>query len=720
MFQNKWKYFAFSVGFAGLSGQILLIRSYESVYGISEFAIGIFFFTWLISSGGGAWFGRYIRNRKLYRWIFILQPVLLLSSIVFLQAAQYQTISTGGILTSIIDKWIGALSLLPFSLITGMMFTFTITVSRRKAGEIYKWEAIGAAVGGLCTAFMLIFLNGMQLAIMILLAFFWLIIHNWFGRIAVFILCWGLLIVEPLIITLINGQSVENADIAINFETRYGEYIIKDQDGQYSLYQNGSLTSSFPDRISAENTIHLPMLLHNAPKSVLLLGGGLNGSIAEILKHKVLERLDYVEIDKRAFEKVLELLPDSAKTFQQDTRFNLVNDDGLNYLRSSEETYDLIIADLPEPINSNINRYFTQSFFETAKGKLKKYGIFTFSAESSEYYISEDIAETLRYFRNTAERVFPSVYLLPGDRCQYICSSNPLVIEADSLIAEAVRRSLDLHYINQFYLPDRLGKDRIEFLNTVVDSVSVLGTNTVFHPQGMRSILSRQERQFNPEGGSYRKLTENLSFSPVLTIIIFAGITFSFFPFGGSREKAVNTAIFFGGFSQMGSQAALILGFQSIFGNLYYQQAVIIALFMIGTAGGAHFSSSLFSIYDPLKSFFKVQFLIMLVPILILTSLIAAQNWGGISATFVMAASVIAGWAGGTQYGVAIQVLPGAESAKGGILYALDLAGSASGVLMTGLVLIISLGLVKTSIILSAAGLIPFLSILRLQARIKC
>ena len=718
MFQKKWKYFAFSVGFAGLSGQILLIRSYESIYGISEFAVGIFFFIWLISTGSGAYLGRFFKNPKRYGWVFILQPSVLLFSIIILQAIQYQTIFTRGIIANLIEMWIGSAVLIPFSLITGVLFTYTITVSRAKGGEIYKWEAVGAAAGGLSTAVFLIFFDGIQFAIMILLVFFWSIFRNWLGRIVLSIVCWGFLIFDPSLFTLINRHSGDTADKAIRFETRYGEYIIATKNGQYSLYQNGSLNSSFPDRMSAENAVHLPMLLHRSPKSVLLLGGGLNGSITEVLKHKALERLDYIEIDKSAFLKVLGLLPDSAKKFLNDAGFSLVNEDGLIYLKRSVRTYDLIIIDLPAPVNSLINRYYTVSFFETAREKLDKNGIFVFSSESSEYYISKDIAETLKTFKNTAEKIFPCVYLLPGNRCQFICSNNPLVIEENSLIEEADKRNLDLYYINHFYLHDRFSQDRIEFLNNTVDSVTVSGINTVFHPQGMISVLSRHERQFNPEAGFYRKLTERLSFPAVIIIILTSGIAFYLFTFRDKQQKAASTAIFFGGFSQMGSQAVLILGFQSIFGNLYYQQAVIIALFMLGAAGGAHFSSLLFPANNIVRSFVRVQGLILIVPIIVLCSLIIAEMWGGVSSLMVMLAASIAGWAGGAQYKIAVETVQGTESRKGGMLYALDLAGSALGALMTGLILIISLGMIMTSIALSAAGLIPILSLFRLQSRI--
>ena len=46
-----------------------------------------------------------------------------------------------------------------------------------------------------------------------------------------------------------------------------------------------------------------------APRRVLLIGGGVNGSIAEALKHPTVERIDYVELDPALIDMARQFFP---------------------------------------------------------------------------------------------------------------------------------------------------------------------------------------------------------------------------------------------------------------------------------------------------------------------------------------------------------------------------------------------------------------------------
>ena len=57
-----------------------------------------------------------------------------------------------------------------------------------------------------------------------------------------------------------------------------------------------AITAPVPDIAFIEDLIHFPMLLHEKPESILILGGGAGGMIHELLKHPV-TRIDYAELD---------------------------------------------------------------------------------------------------------------------------------------------------------------------------------------------------------------------------------------------------------------------------------------------------------------------------------------------------------------------------------------------------------------------------------------
>jgi spermidine synthase len=59
-----------------------------------------------------------------------------------------------------------------------------------------------------------------------------------------------------------------------------------------------------------EMIVHVPMLTHNEPKSVLIVGGG-DGAVArEILKHSNIEKVSMVDIDEEVIKACKEHMPE--------------------------------------------------------------------------------------------------------------------------------------------------------------------------------------------------------------------------------------------------------------------------------------------------------------------------------------------------------------------------------------------------------------------------
>src|SRR5208283_5106861 len=77
----------------------------------------------------------------------------------------------------------------------------------------------------------------------------------------------------------------------------YGNLAVTETGNIRSIYDNGVILASAPDLAAAEEGGHYALLEHSAPKQILLIGGGVNGSIAQALEHPAVERIDYVELD---------------------------------------------------------------------------------------------------------------------------------------------------------------------------------------------------------------------------------------------------------------------------------------------------------------------------------------------------------------------------------------------------------------------------------------
>ena len=124
----------------------------------------------------------------------------------------------------------------------------------------------------------------------------------------------------------------------------------------YSFYSNGLHMFTVPNRASAEQVAHFPMLEHPDPGKVLLIGGGVGGSLAEILKHPV-KQVDYVELDPLVIDLAREWLSKLDKGEDllaplNDPRVKVANMDGRLFVKQSKQQYDVVILDLPEPFTA--------------------------------------------------------------------------------------------------------------------------------------------------------------------------------------------------------------------------------------------------------------------------------------------------------------------------------------------------------------------------------
>lgn len=121
---------------------------------------------------------------------------------------------------------------------------------------------------------------------------------------------------------------------------------------------------------------------HPDAESVLVIGDGDGGIIRELIKHKNLSRIDWVEIDLKVVEICERFLPSFPKHFRQDERVNLIIKDGLDYLIKCYEQYDIIYMSVTaEGNNCYSDAFYKDNVFRLIKRVLKSDGIVTFSLD---------------------------------------------------------------------------------------------------------------------------------------------------------------------------------------------------------------------------------------------------------------------------------------------------------------------------------------------------
>ena len=132
-----------------------------------------------------------------------------------------------------------------------------------------------------------------------------------------------------------------------------------------------------------EMITHVPMAVHPHVKKVLVIGAGDGGVVRELTRYDSIESIEMVEIDERVVAVCREYLPQTAGCFD-DPRVHITFADGLKFVRSRENEYDLIIVDSTDPFGPG-EGLFTKEFYGNCYRALKEDGIMVNQHESPFY-----------------------------------------------------------------------------------------------------------------------------------------------------------------------------------------------------------------------------------------------------------------------------------------------------------------------------------------------
>ncbi len=106
---------------------------------------------------------------------------------------------------------------------------------------------------------------------------------------------------------------------------------------------------------------HIPMLAHNNPERVLIIGGGDGGTLQQILLHTSVKQVVICELDRRVVEISQQFFPGFGNPFA-DNRVQLTIKDAFVYLQQAKHKFDVIIADTTDTIGP-AKKLFTPEFY---------------------------------------------------------------------------------------------------------------------------------------------------------------------------------------------------------------------------------------------------------------------------------------------------------------------------------------------------------------------
>ena len=132
-----------------------------------------------------------------------------------------------------------------------------------------------------------------------------------------------------------------------------------------------------------EMIVHVPMATNPSIKRVLVIGAGDGGTVRELTRYSTIEQIDMVEIDEEVVNVCRELLPQTACKLD-DPRVSLRFEDGLKFVRSKENEYDLVIVDSTDPFGPG-EGLFTREFYGNCFKALTQNGILVNQHETPYY-----------------------------------------------------------------------------------------------------------------------------------------------------------------------------------------------------------------------------------------------------------------------------------------------------------------------------------------------
>lgn len=148
--------------------------------------------------------------------------------------------------------------------------------------------------------------------------------------------------------------------------------------------------------------VHVAMATNPEIHRVLVIGGGDGGTVRELCRYDSVHHIDMVEIDKMVVDVSKKYLKQTACKLD-DKRVHLHIADGLPFVRSKQNEYDLIIVDSTDPFGPG-EGLFTKEFYGNCYTALKENGILINQHESPYY---EKYAQSMKRAHNRIVETFP-------------------------------------------------------------------------------------------------------------------------------------------------------------------------------------------------------------------------------------------------------------------------------------------------------------------------
>jgi len=228
----------------------------------------------------------------------------------------------------------------------------------------------------------------------------------------------GLCVFAPFVIPV--SDRLENtlykAPIVSRIQSAYQRIVLTRSGNDTRLFLDGDLQLSTVDEYRYHEALVHPALSANPHRHrILVLGAGDGMALREILKWPEVEKVVLIELDPAVVKLARQypVLAERNAHALDDPRVEILYGDAFKLAPQLPDTYDVIIADFPDPDRPALAKLYTQGFYRRLLPRLAPQGIFVTQASSSFFApkVMDCIATTLTA---TNLKVYPYTVHIPS------------------------------------------------------------------------------------------------------------------------------------------------------------------------------------------------------------------------------------------------------------------------------------------------------------------
>jgi spermidine synthase len=602
----------FVIGVISILGQVALLRELQVAFFGVELIYVLALGAWMFWTAGGAILGKhtYYPSASAIHLLFLGLAVLLPLEVVIMRACRLFIIGIPGAYPELAKQLAFIMvSLMPIGLLLGLLFQWSAKRyidsgcfgGKNTLAAAYAWESLGAVIGGLASTILL--MMGVQ-------NFQQILICSVFSGLV--ILCKGIgasssekkkrldFRVDNLIKMIAAGMVIifsvvfffgaypdlsmtrwNHPGLIISRDTPYSRISITGSGEQVVVYENDTLSYE-TQTTAAEEFVHLAAIHHESPEKVLILGGGAQGLVEEMLALKP-RKIHYIEHDPQMLLLLKQYLPDTfSEAISQDS-VNVIFEDPRRYLQNRSGTYDLILIGMPPPHSAQANRFYTADFFKMAAMNLHLKGVLAFRLPSAENVWTPLLIGRNGSIYSALDEAFNQIIVLPGTTNIFLATNGYFVNDPNVLIERFNTRTLKTRLVGPAYIRYIHTNDRFNEIRALLTHTNH-PSNTDTNPMCFRFAGIIWLSKFIPEiihlDVSWRVSWWAFFFMALALVGVLWTTRFNI-------EFKNSIVAFIAGFIGMVFEALMILHYQVKQGVLFQNIGILFMLFMGGLTAGA-------------------------------------------------------------------------------------------------------------------------------------